>query len=161
MQFEPPIVGIRTAQPSTNIEVRFTSSLLDTTIPRIITSAIRSPRVTATSTTNSVINSTPRMSSVIIPSPGQLSHPTSVLQTNPLVSHSQEEAISNIVYNFNRRRFASYNIGNIQTQNTNPFLADLAKNHDLITTLSRLLERLCGRRLESRDVTETSIKLTT
>ena len=63
-----------------------------------------------------------------------MSYPTSIPQTNPLVNPSQEEAIGNIVHDFNRQRFVSSSLGNIPTRNTNPFLADPVQTHNLITT---------------------------
>ena len=71
MQLEPPPISNIQAQPLLYWipSPTITSSLLDTSIPRVPMPAIRPPRVTATSTINTLINANPRMSSVVITNP--------------------------------------------------------------------------------------------
>ena len=137
MQTEPPPISSGQVQPLLYWipSPTITSSLLDTSIPRVPIPVMRPPRVTVTSTTNTLINSNPRMSSVVITTPMQLPPPTSFSQANPLVNPSQEE-IGNIVYEYNRQRYISSSLSNIQTQNTNPVLAEPVQNYYLITTPS-------------------------
>ena len=94
--------------------------------------AIRPPRVTVTSTINTLINANPRMSSVVITTPMQLPPPTSLSQANPLMNPSQKE-IGNIEYDYNRQRFISSSLSNLQNQNTNPLIAGPVQNHNLMT----------------------------
>ena len=133
MQFE--FGRFEQAQPLLNTNTRSKSSLLETTIPRVPMPIVRTPRVTVTSTTNTLINATPRMSSVVIRTQIQLQPPISVAQTNPLVNPLQEE-IGNIVYDFHKQRYISTSLSNIQAQNTNPFLTEPVQKHNLITTPS-------------------------
>ena len=77
MQFRPNMVGVEQPQPSTGTLVRFTSQI-NSTVPRMMNPTVRPPNMVATSTVNSVIDSTPRMSSTIFTTPGQLQSQTSV-----------------------------------------------------------------------------------
>ena len=82
MQFEPTLVGTEQAQSLSNTNARTTSSLLDTSIPRVPIPTVRPPGVSVTSLTNTLINNIPRMSSVVMTTPMQMQTPASVAHTN-------------------------------------------------------------------------------
>ena len=112
------------------------------------------------STTNTLINANPRMSSVVITTPMQLPPPTSFSQANPLVNPSQGE-IGNIVYDFNRQRYISSSLSNIQTQNTNPFIAGPVQNYNLITTPSTSTgQNTLPSTLPTQTITQTNVNTT-
>ena len=95
--------------------------------------AIRPPRVTATPTVNTMINSHPRMSLGVTTAPTAFKPPVS--QTNSLRDTSHK-GIGSMEYDYNKQFFISSSLNNLQDQNTNPSITRPVLDHNNLATSS-------------------------
>ena len=89
-----------------------TNSLQQTPLTIVSVPAIRPPRVTATPTVNTVINSHSRMGLGVTTASTALQPPISKINSH--------KGIGSMEYDYNKQYFISSNLNSLQDQNTNP-----------------------------------------